>query len=82
MSDKDFEELNYQTRGLRVLSTGGVIKETLKKLKLDLEDDADLIHFLKEDDEIWRIIEILRYEFQNGRYELTEVKQPTSIAAE
>ena len=82
MSDKDFEELNYQTRGLRVLSTGGVIKETLKKLKLDLEDDADLIHFSKEDDEIWRIIEILRYEFQNGRYELTEVKQPTSIAAE
>lgn len=76
MSEADFEELNYQTKGLRVLASGGLIKDTLKKLKLDLEDDQDLIHFTKEDDEIWRIIEILRYQFQNGNYELTEVKQP------
>lgn len=78
MSDADFEELNYQTKGLRVLGTGGVVKEALKKLKLDLEDDTDLIHFSKEDDEIWRIIEILRYEFENGNYQLKEIKQPTA----
>lgn len=74
MSDEDFEELNYQTKGLRVLATGGVIKEALKKLKLDLEDDTDLIHFSKQEDEIWRLIEILRYEFENGDYRLKEIK--------
>jgi len=76
MTDDDFQELDFQTKGLRVLGTGGLIKDTLKRLKLDLEDDKDLIHFSKDDDEIWRIIEILRYEFQNGNYRLTEVKEP------
>jgi len=76
MNDKDFEELNYQTKGLRVLATGGIIKSVLQQMKLDLEDDSDLIHFTKEEDELWKVIEILRYQFQNGNYELVEVKAP------
>ena len=79
MPDNDFQELDYQTKGLRVLGSGGLIKDTLKELKLDLEDDNDLIHFTKDDDEIWRIIEILRYEFQNGNYRLTEVRDPKEM---
>lgn len=80
MTDEDFRELDFQTRGLRVLATGGIVKETLKKLKIDVDDDSDLIHFSDEDEEIWRTIEILRYEFYGGNYMLKEVKLPEATS--
>jgi plasmid rolling circle replication initiator protein Rep len=82
MSDKDFKELNAQTKGLRVLATGGIIKSMLQKMRLDLEDDSDLIHFTKEEDELWRAIELLRYQFQNGDYRLAEVKSASEETRE
>jgi hypothetical protein len=51
-------------------------------MRLDLEDDSDLIHFTKEEDELWRAIELLRYQFQNGDYRLVEVKSASEETRE
>lgn len=79
MSIDNFFELTQQTKGLRVVATGGVIKDYLKKLKLQLDSESeneDLINFSKEDEKIWEIIAILRYEFENNNYRLKEIKLP------
>lgn len=77
----DFHSLTIQTRGLRLIASGGIVKEYLKKLKIELEekkDKEDLVHISKDDEDIWRIIAILRYEFEsrNKHYKLVKVHSP------
>jgi len=54
----------------RALAFGGIVKEYRKKLILDDVEDGDLIYDGVENEEIWKKIRTLLYEFKNGEFGL------------
>ena len=65
-----FQELVQQMKAKRALAFGGIVKEYRKKLILDDVEDGDLIYDGVENEEIWKRIKTLLYEFKNGDYGL------------
>ena len=70
MSVKLFEELVHQMKSKRALAFGGIVKEYRKKLILDDVEDGDLIYDSLENEEIWKKLKSLVYDFKNGKYGL------------
>ena len=70
MPVKLFEELVQQMKRKRALAFGGIVKEYRKKLILDDVEDGDLIYDGVENEEIWKRLKTLLYEFKNGDYGL------------
>ena len=73
-SNDDFYYLYTQTKGMRFISAGGILKEHLNLIKID----DDLINLKKENEQLWIEICRLIYTWQNGEYCLKEIK-PTKI---
>ena len=71
-SNEDFYYLYTQTKGLRFISAGGILKEHLNLIKVD----EDLINLEKENEALWIEICRLIYTWQNGDYQLKEIKPP------
>ena len=71
-SNEDFYYLFMQTKGLRFISAGGILKEHLNLIKID----EDLINIKKENEALWIEICRLIYTWQNGDYCLKEIKPP------
>ena len=71
-SNEDFYYLYTQTKGLRFISAGGILKEHLNLIKID----EDLINLKKENEALWIEICRLIYTWQNGDYHLKEIKPP------
>lgn len=71
-SNEDFYYLYTQTKNLRFISAGGILKEHLNLIKID----EDLINLKKENEALWIEIARLIYTFQNGEYCLKEIKPP------
>lgn len=71
-TNEDFYYLYTQTKNLRFISAGGILKEHLNLIKID----EDLINLKKESELIWIEIARLIYTFQNGEYCLKEIKPP------
>ena len=71
-SNEDFYYLYTQTKGLRFISAGGILKEHLNLIKID----EDLINLKKENEALWIEICRLIYTWQNGDYQLKEIKPP------
>lgn len=74
---RTFKILVEQTKGLRLVSYGGV----LKKIRADLfghkDIDEDLVYAVDQElDEKWKLIKYLIYNYENGDYELFSVKEP------
>ena len=69
-SNEDFYYLYTQTKGLRFISAGGILKEHLNLIKID----EDLINLKKENEALWIEICRLIYTWQNGDYQLKEIK--------
>ena len=69
-SNEDFYYLYTQTKNLRFISAGGILKEHLNLIKID----EDLINLKKENEALWIEICRLIYTFQNGDYILKEIK--------
>ena len=65
-----FQELVQQMKAKRALAFGGIVKEYRKKLILDDVEDGDLIYDGVENDEIWKRLQTLLYEFKNGEFGL------------
>jgi plasmid rolling circle replication initiator protein Rep len=70
MSVDLFQELVHQMKFKRALAFGGIVKEYRKKLILDDVEDGDLIYDGVENEEIWKRLKTLLYEFKNGDYGL------------
>ena len=70
MSNELFETLTIQMKNKRALAFGGILKEYRKKLQLDDIETGDLVYDNLENQEIWKRIKSLIYEFQNGEYGL------------
>ena len=70
MSVDLFKELVLQMKAKRSLAFGGIVKEYRKKLILDDVEDGDLIYDGVENEEIWKRLKTLLYEFKNGDYGL------------
>jgi plasmid rolling circle replication initiator protein Rep len=70
MSVDLFKELVEQMKRKRALAFGGIVKEYRKKLILDDVEDGDLIYDDLKNEEIWKRIKTLLYEFKNGDYGL------------
>ena len=70
MSVELFEIFVQQMKRKRALSFGGIIKEYRKRLVLDDVEEGDLIYDSLENEEIWKRIKTLLYEFKNGNYGL------------
>jgi plasmid rolling circle replication initiator protein Rep len=70
MSVDLFKELVEQMKRKRALAFGGIVKEYRKKLILDDVEDGDLIYDGVENEEIWKRLKTLLYEFKNGDYGL------------
>lgn len=71
-SNEDFYYLYTQTKGMRFISAGGILKEHLNLIKID----EDLINLKKDNEALWIEIARLIYTFQNGEYCLKEIKPP------
>ncbi|MBD3843085.1 MAG: protein rep [Campylobacterales bacterium] len=71
-TNDDFYYLYTQTKGMRFLSSGGILKEHLNLIKVD----EDLINLKKETEALWIEICRLIYTWQNGNYQLKEIKPP------
>ncbi len=71
-SNDDFYYLYTQTKGMRFISAGGILKEHLNLIKID----EDLINLKKENEALWIEIARLIYTWQNGEYCLKEIKPP------
>ena len=71
-SNEDFYYLYTQTKSLRFISAGGILKEHLNLIKID----EDLINLKKENEALWIEIARLIYTWQNGEYCLKEIKLP------
>ena len=71
-SNEDFYYLYTQTKGMRFISAGGILKEHLNLIKID----EDLINLKKENEALWIEIARLIYTWQNGEYCLKEIKPP------
>lgn len=71
-SNEDFYYLYTQTKSLRFISAGGILKEHLNLIKID----EDLINLKKENEALWIEICRLIYTWQNGDYQLKEIKPP------
>ena len=71
-SNADFYYLYTQTKGMRFISAGGILKEHLNLIKID----EDLINLKKENELLWIEICRLIYTWQNGDYQLKEIKPP------
>ena len=71
-SNEDFYYLYTQTKNMRFISAGGMLKEHLNLLKID----EDLINLKKENELIWIEICRLIYTWQNGDYILKDIKPP------
>ena len=70
MSVDLFKELVEQMKRKRALSFGGIVKEYRKKLILDDVEDGDLIYDGVENEEIWKRLKTLLYDFKNGDFGL------------
>jgi len=70
MSVELFRELVEQMKRKRALSFGGIVKQYRKKLILDDVEDGDLIYDGVENEEIWKRLKTLLYDFKNGDYGL------------
>jgi hypothetical protein len=68
----DFYYLYTQTKSMRFISAGGILKEHLNLIKID----EDLINLKKENEALWIEICRLIYSWQNGDYQLKEIKPP------
>ena len=71
-SNEDFYYLYTQTKGMRFISAGGILKQHLNLIKID----EDLINLKKENEALWIEICRLIYTWQNGDYQLKEIKPP------
>ena len=71
-SNEDFYYLYTQTKNLRFISAGGILKDHLNLIKID----EDLINLKKENEALWIEICRLIYTWQNGDYQLKEIKPP------
>ncbi len=70
MSVELFKELVIQMKAKRALAFGGIVKDYRKKLILDDVEDGDLIYDGVENEEIWKRLKTLLYDFKNGDYGL------------
>lgn len=70
MSVDLFQELTIQMKAKRALAFGGIVKDYRKKLILDDAEDGDLIYDDLKNEEIWKRLKTLLYEFKNGDYGL------------
>jgi len=70
MSVKLFEKLVEQMKRKRALAFGGIVKDYRKKLILDDVEDGDLIYDGVENEEIWKRLKTLLYDFKNGDFGL------------
>ena len=70
MNVKLFQELTIQMKAKRALAFGGIIKDYRKKLVLDDVEDGDLIYDDLKNEEIWKRIKTLIYDFKQGDYGL------------
>lgn len=77
-TNEDFYYLYTQTKGMRFISAGGILKEHLNLIKID----EDLINLKKENEALWIEIARLIYSFQNGDYKLKEIKPPKTKDSE
>lgn len=71
-SNEDFYYFYTQTKGMRFISAGGILKEHLNLIKID----EDLINLKKDNEALWIEIARLIYTWQNGEYCLKEIKPP------
>lgn len=71
-TNEDFYYLYTQTKNLRFISAGGILKEHLNLIKID----EDLINLKKENEALWIEICRLIYTWQNGDYILKDIKPP------
>ena len=69
--DNEFAEIMIQTKGMRFFATGGILKDMINLQKCDEE----LIQFQRELEEQWREVYEEIYEWLNGDYRLTNIKQ-------
>jgi plasmid rolling circle replication initiator protein Rep len=67
---EQFESLTLQMKNKRALSFSGLLKEYRNKLQLDDIEMGDLIYDSLENEEIWKRIKSLIYDFKNGDYGL------------
>lgn len=65
-----FQELVMQMKSKRALAFGGIVKDYRKKLILDDAENGDLIFDGLENEEIWKRLKTLIYDFKNGDYGL------------
>ena len=63
-----FQELVMQMKSKRALAFGGIIKDYRKKLILDDAENGDLIYDSLDNEEIWKRIKTLIYDFKQGEY--------------
>ena len=70
MSVELFKELVLQMKAKRALAFGGIVKEYRKKLILDDAEYGDLIYDDLENEEIWKRLKTLLYDFKMGEYGL------------
>ena len=71
-TNEDFYYLYTQTKNLRFISAGGILKDHLNLIKID----EDLINLKRENELLWIEICRLIYTWQNGDYQLKEIKPP------
>lgn len=67
---EQFENLTIQMKNKRSLSFGGILKDYRNKLQLDDVETGDLIYDSLENEEIWKRIKSLIYDFKNGEFGL------------
>ena len=70
MSIDLFKKLVMQMKAKRALAFGGIVKDYRKKLVLDDVEDGDLVYDGLENEELWKRIKTLLYEFKNGKFGL------------
>jgi len=70
-----FEELTKQMKSKRAIAFGGIFKDYRKKLVLDDVETGDLIYDGLENEQIWKKIQTIIYEFKNGAYGLQYYEQ-------
>lgn len=70
LSNEIFENLTIQMKNKRTLSFGGILKEYRNKLQFDDVETGDLIYDSLDNEEIWKRIKSLIYDFKNGEYGL------------
>jgi plasmid rolling circle replication initiator protein Rep len=70
MSALSFQMLVEQMKGKRALAFGGIVKDYRKKLILDDVETGDLIYDGLENEEIWKRLQTLIYDFKQGEFGL------------